>query len=202
MTAGPTGECELADPYDVAELARCMAVTPATARRYLRRAITLPDGRKVYGWPPGAAHGRLLEHQLRDKLAAQLGGITEAVLPYGRADVLTATAVFEVERHRSWRHGAQQVLAYSAQTGLPPAVALFGPIHHDDLLSLYLKLRGDPYHGNAGALALWWWNGYGWEHVSSRTRCRNMPAPRDQQDGGSHVRKDDAYDRESCWRPG
>lgn len=176
MAASPAPDPD-ADSYDVAQLARRMDVAPATARRYLRRTISLPDGRTIYGWPPGAAHGHLLEHQLRDKLAAQLYGVTEAVLPYGRADVLTATAVFEVEPRRSWRHGAQQVLSYSAQTGLPPALALFGAIHHDNLLRLYLKLRGDPYHGNAGALALWWWTGYSWEHISSRTRCRNMPVP-------------------------
>ena len=51
------------------------------------------------------AGGQLLEHRLRDKLAAQLGGITEANLPYGRPDVLTATAVFEVEPAKNWRHG-------------------------------------------------------------------------------------------------
>ena len=101
------------------ELARLMGIAPSTARKYLRRAVTLPDGRQVTGWPPGTAGGRLLEHQLRDKLAAQLGGITEAALPYGRPDVLTASAVFEVEPARQWRHGVRQVLAYPAQTGLP-----------------------------------------------------------------------------------
>lgn len=167
-----------ADPYDIAEMARRMDVAPATARRYLREAVTLPDGRQVTGWPPGAAGGRLLEHRLRDRLAAQLGGITEANLPYGRPDVLTAKAVFEVERARNWRHGVRQVLAYSAQTSLPPAIALFGAINRDALLQLYLKLRGDMYRGNAGAIALWWWGGASWTPVSSRKQCRNMPVPR------------------------
>ena len=155
-----------------------MDVSPAAvARRYLRRTITLPDGREITGWPPGTARGRLLEHKLRDKLAAQLGGITEANLPYGRPDVLTATAVFEVEAAKNWRHGVSQVLSYSAQSGLPPAIALFGAIHHDALLKLYLKIRDCLGRANYGAIALWWWAGVGWTPISSRSRCRNMPAP-------------------------
>jgi hypothetical protein len=159
----------------IEDLAARMDVAPAAARRYLRRSITLPDGRQITGWPPGTAGGQLEEHRLRDKLAAQLHGITEACLPYGRADVLIATAVFEVERAKKWRNGVRQVLAYSAQTGLPPAIALFGVIHHDDLLALYLKTRRRAYASAAGTVALWWWNGGTWEHISSRSRCRNMP---------------------------
>jgi hypothetical protein len=65
-------------------------------------------------------------------------------------------------------------MAYSAQTGVPPALALFGTIHHDALLKLYLKIRGDRWHGNAGAIALWWWTGHTWTPISSRTRCVNI----------------------------
>jgi hypothetical protein len=100
-----------------------MGVTPETARSYHRETVILPDGRRIAGWPPGAASGQLLEHRLRDNLATQLGGITEAQLPYGRADVLTKDTVFEVEPAENWRHGVRQVLAYAAQVGLPPAVA-------------------------------------------------------------------------------
>lgn len=40
------------------------------------------------------------EYRVRDDLARQVGGLTEAHLPLGFADVLTAQAVFEVEpRH-------------------------------------------------------------------------------------------------------
>jgi hypothetical protein len=71
------------------------------------------------------------------------------------ADALTAKAVFEVEPARNWRHSVRQVLACSAQAGLPPAAALFGVIRHD---ALYLKLRGDVQGSNVGpAVALWWW---------------------------------------------
>jgi len=55
-----------------------MDVTSRTARRYQRATVQLPDGRHIYGWPPGTAPSRLLEHRLRDELAAQLHGITEA----------------------------------------------------------------------------------------------------------------------------
>ena len=162
-------------------------VTAGTVRRYLRGQITLPDGRQITGQQPGTAGGQLEEHRLRDKLAEQLHGTTEAVLPYGRADVLTAKAVFEVERYRTWRNGARQALAYSAQTGLPPALALFGTIHRDDLLKLYLKLRADMWHGSTGAIALWWWTGHSWADISSRTRCVNMPHGW-QKTGGRTVR--------------
>jgi hypothetical protein len=69
-----------------------MGVSPATAPRHLRKAVTLPDGRQIAGQAPAVSGGKLPEHELRDKLASQLDGITEAVLPYGRADVLTRLA--------------------------------------------------------------------------------------------------------------
>jgi hypothetical protein len=177
VTTAPVPDADPADPYDVAKLARRMDISAATARRYARRAVTIPDGRQITGWPPGMAGGQLLEHRLRDKLAAQLGGITEANMPYGRPDVLTATTVFEVEPAKNWRHGVSQVLSYSAQTGLPPAIALFGAIHHDTLLKLYLKIRDGMGRANYGTIALWWWAGAAWTPISSRARCRNMPAP-------------------------
>jgi hypothetical protein len=146
-----------------------MHVSTATVRRYLRSHVTLPDGSVIHGSVPGASAVTLTEHHLRDALARQLGGITEACLPYGRADVMTPTAVFEVEPYRSWRNGIRQALGYSAQCGLPPGVALFGKVHHEALLKLYLRLRdGRP------PIALWWWNGGRWESIGSRKACRNM----------------------------
>lgn len=175
MTMPPNTRADRPDTLDLQGRAARLDLTSATTRRYLRRTITLSDGREFTGWPPGTASARLEEHRLRDKLAFQLGGITEANLPYGRADVLTTTAVFEVEPSKNWRHGVQQALAYSAQTGLPPAIALFGAIHHTDLLKRYIQLRGDWWRDNASTIALWWWTGQTWAHISSRTRCRNMP---------------------------
>jgi len=176
MTMPPDTRAHRPDTQDRQGRTARIDVTSATTRRYLRRTITLADGREFTGWPPGTASARLEEHRLRDKLASQLGGITEANLPYGRADVLTTTAVFEVERADNWRQGVRQVLAYSAQTGLPPAIALFGAIHHTDLLKRYLKLRSDWWRDTCTPIALWWWAGHAWTHISSRTRCRNMPA--------------------------
>jgi hypothetical protein len=97
LSAADPAAPRTADPHDTAELTRLTGVTPETARSYLRVTVILPDGRQITGWPPGAAGGQLLEHRLLDKLATQLGGITEAQLPYGRADVLTKDTVFEVE---------------------------------------------------------------------------------------------------------
>lgn len=154
----------------VSELASAMNVSAATARQYLRMSVTLPDGRIIKGSAPGMSACTLKEHVLRDLLADQLHGITEACLPYGRADVMTAAAVFEVETAAKWRTGVRQVLAYSAQCGLPPALALFGQIHYADLAKLYIKLRdGRP------PVSLWWWSGHSWNQISSRRACRSMP---------------------------
>jgi hypothetical protein len=159
-------------PEELEKLAARLDVAPSTARRYLRASITLPDGRVITGQLPGCAGVTVTEHRLRDELASQLRGITEASLPYGRADVMTAAAVFEVETAANWRTGMRQVLAYSAQCGLPPALALFGKAHRDEVLELYLRLRdGKP------PVQLWWHSGYGWQHITSRRVCRNMRAP-------------------------
>lgn len=139
--------------------------------RYTKQWITLPDGRSVYGRMPGRSSVTLVEHLLRDDLARQIRGVTEAVLPYGRPDVLTADAVFEVEPATNWRGGVRQVLAYAAQTGLPPHVALFGEAHSTHVVKLYLKLRdGRP------PITLWWYSGLKWTKINSRRRCTNMPS--------------------------
>ena len=83
---------------------------------------------------------------------------------------------FEVEPAKNWRHGGGQVLGYSVQVGLLPEIALFGAIHHDALLTLYLKIRDGMGRANYGAVALWWWDGAAWTPISSRARCRNIPA--------------------------
>lgn len=158
------------NPEDVAEVAARMQISPATARRYMREQVTLPDGRVITGHAPGASAVTLPEHDLRDRLAKQLGGITEASLPFGLADVLTANTVFEVEPCGSWRHGVRQALAYSAQTDLPPAVALFGRGTPGEVLKLYKELGG-----NWPPIGLWWWTGYTWTQVTSRRSCRFMP---------------------------
>jgi hypothetical protein len=143
--------------------------------RYTKRWVTLPDGRKLYGRVPGASSVVILEHRLRDDLARHVRGVTEAVLPYGRADVMTEQSVFEVEPAGSWRAGVRQVLAYAAQTGLPPSLALFGEAHRDLVLKIYLRLRdGSP------AIVLWWHNGWSWERITSRAACRNMKDPQSE----------------------
>ena len=144
----------------------------STIDQFTRRPITLPDGRIIFGKIPGHSGGRLVEHQLRDELARQLRGVTEAVLPYGRADVMTTDRVFEVEPASQWRHGVRQALAYYAQCGLLPAVALFGEAHSTQVLRIYLKLRD-----GAPAIELWWYAPGRWDRISSRAACRNQVAP-------------------------
>jgi hypothetical protein len=172
----PSADTPVTHAEQLAELAARLNMSPATARKYLRETVTLPDGRRIHGYPPGAAGGLLEEHRLRDELARQLGGITEAKLRYGRADVMTASAVFEVESRRSWRDGVRQVLAYSAQCGLPPALALFGVIRKDELLSLFQTIASRVHAVQEPRLDLWWHNGYRWQEITSRATCANMPA--------------------------
>jgi hypothetical protein len=131
--------------------------------------VRLLDGQMVRGRYPGASASVLREHRLRDELARQLRGATESVLPYGRADVLTATTVFEVEPENNWRHAVRRVLAYAAQYGKRPAVALFGAASRDTVTARYLRLRdGTP------PVELWWWSFGRWWHVSSRRASHTM----------------------------
>jgi hypothetical protein len=161
-----------------------------------RGSIQLPDGRPVAGIRPGLAGNRggasrdllrarrqgcpatetVEEHRVRDDLARQVGGLTEAVLPLGFADVATSQAVFEVEPRHSWREGARQVLAYSAQCGLPPALALFRAISREEMLAIFTELRAVDLPGlHAGSIALWWWTGQAWQQISSPELCADMP---------------------------
>lgn len=94
-------------------------------------------------------------------LARTVNGACEVVLPVGRADVASSTEIFEVEPVRSWRLGLRQVLAYAAQTGLNPGLALFGPAEHEPI---YLFLRD-----RLPSVSLWIWrSGLGWEKTTSR----------------------------------
>ena len=70
--------------------------------------------------------------------------------------MLTSTAVFEVEPRHSWREGARQVLAYSAQYGLPRALALFHAIPREEMLTIFTELRAIDLHGlHADFVGLW-----------------------------------------------
>lgn len=158
--------------------------------------ISLHDGRSISGLRPGhAGSGRgkslnllrareqgcpstetILEGQLRDDLARQVGGVVEARLPLGVADVVTSQAVFEVEPRHSWREGARQVLAYATQCGLPPALALFRALPADELLGIFNELRAVDLHGlNNPSIALWWWTGQTWQQITSPAACIDMP---------------------------
>jgi hypothetical protein len=135
----------------------------------IRPWIELPNGQAAKGSYPGMPKRQWLEHELSDVLAVQLRGVRELVLPYGRADVATASQIFEVESYTKWRFGMRQVLAYAAQTGLTPCLALFGPAHSKDVLRLYLKLRdGHP------PVELWWHRYDKWQHISRRLDCRTI----------------------------
>lgn len=130
-----------------------------------RPALTLPNGGSAIGqWPQdvvGTGEGPYIAN-----LASAVRGIAEVKLPAGRADVANETHVWEVEPVRSWRHGAQQAYAYSAMSGLLPALALFGAA---DYLSIYLQIRdGMP------PIQLWVWRGAQFERTTSRVSARRV----------------------------
>jgi len=66
------------------------------------------------------------ESRYRDLLARQVGGRIEVTLPFGRADVMTDTTVFEVEPVSSYAEGVRQALHYASQSGLRGALAAYG----------------------------------------------------------------------------
>jgi len=161
-----------------------------------RESLQLPDGRSINGIRPGLAGNRgrvsmdllqasrqgcpatetVEEYRVRDDLARQLGGLTEVNLPLGFADVATSLAVFEVEPRHSWREGARQVLAYSAQCGLPPAIALFRAIPAAEMLAIFTELRAVDLHGlHADLIDLWWWTGHAWRQITGPELCVDMP---------------------------
>jgi hypothetical protein len=140
--------------------------------KYGRRHITVPNGRIITGRIVGLSAVTLLEHTLRDELATEVRGVTEATVGYGRADVLTADTVFEVEPFGAWRHAVRQAIQYAAQTGCQPAVALFGDAHRDVVLDIYIRLRdGKPF------ISLWWYSDNRWRNIGSRRECRAMRKP-------------------------
>lgn len=124
-----------------------------------RPSITAPDGRIYRGiWPQNVRTPH--EGPYIVDLAKRVGGIPEATLPCGRADVCTNTDVFEVEPVSSWRSGARQAFSYSGMTGLAANLALFGDA---DYLDIYLRIR-DKMPG----LTLWRFNHGRWDPVRSR----------------------------------
>jgi hypothetical protein len=185
-------------PELVTQQERGQMIAAGTQGAEHRRAlIHLPGGRSISGFLAGHAGKRggesmdlflarqrgcpesetVQEYRLRDDLARQLGGLTEVRMPLGFADVATDRAVFEVEPHHSWQMGARQVLAYAAQCGLPPALALFRAIPEAKMLGIFNRLRAINLHGlcRSKFIDLWWWNGKGWEQITSPASCANMP---------------------------
>ena len=135
----------------------------------IRARLTLPDGSTAKASQPGQGRRVLEEHRLSDELAKQVDGVIELVLPYGRAEVATSTTVWEVERVSNWRDGVRQVLAYSVQSQLSPALGLFGVAPRAHVLDVYLRLRdGSP------PIALWWYKHGRWVQITSRRACTEV----------------------------
>ena len=75
----------------------------------------------------------------------------------------------------NWRHGVRQVLAYAAQVGLPPAVALFGTVAAERMLAVYEQLSGGQWATRPPVpVALWWWEERTWRPITGRGKCCDM----------------------------
>lgn len=128
--------------------------------------ITTPNGRSFYGRAPEDVVTSGEGPYIRS-LAVHVRGVAEFVLPCGRADVATATHIFEVEPAHQWRHGGHQAFAYSAMTGCIPVLALFGP---NDYENIYVRIRDRVKAG----LELWAFDGLKWHAVTSRALAKQI----------------------------
>jgi hypothetical protein len=99
---------------------------------------------------PRSARTTLPESHYRDMLARQVRGRTEVTLPFGRADVVTDTTVYEVEPAARWTAGIAQALQYAAQVPQRGAIALYGD--EVPLAKVRARLASLP----APGLELWW----------------------------------------------
>jgi hypothetical protein len=112
------------------------------------------------------------ESHYRDLLAKQVDGQVEVRLPFGRADVLTDTTVYEVEPTRRWRLGAAQALQYAAQIPQRGALALYG--NPEALADAYSELEALP----PPRIELWWLDGERFVRVDSLGQaCSYVPTP-------------------------
>lgn len=92
------------------------------------------------------------ESHYRDLLAKQVGGRTEVRLPFGRADVMTDTTVWEVEPASHYPAGVRQALQYAIQSGLRGALAAYGqPAKAEKVFAHLAKLPGP-------GVDLWWFH--------------------------------------------
>jgi hypothetical protein len=114
--------------------------------------------------------GNQPESFYRDLLAAQVGGTTELILPFGRADVVTAGTVYEVEPVIHWRDGVRQVLSYAAQCSRRPALALYGK--PTIAVRVWTELERIPGPG----VELWWLVGSTFASIPSEERAAEVQA--------------------------
>lgn len=109
------------------------------------------------------------ESVVRDHLNLTLRGRVEVAVPFGRVDIVTDTHVFEVEPFATWRHGARQALAYSAQTGLRPAVAVYGDMSPAWVDEMFESCRD--------MLDVWVLDDDRWAHITAKHQTRWCSPP-------------------------
>lgn len=96
--------------YDVDELmtkCRVKKSTYFTAKAKFLKLGLLPEWFEV-------REVKRIEKQIRERLQANLSGLSEISTPVGRIDLLTDTEIIEVKRFGDWKAALGQILIYSA----------------------------------------------------------------------------------------
>jgi DNA-binding CsgD family transcriptional regulator len=112
------------------------------------------------------------ETPYRDELAAQVGGVVELLMPFGRADVATQTDVFEVEPADRWSTGLQQAAAYGVLSGRRPNLAIYAEtiIPVEKAVRIFEAMADLP-----TPIGLWIRGPNGWTTVERRPRSAWEP---------------------------
>lgn len=175
LSAADPAAPRTADPHDTAELTRLTGVTPETARSYLRVTVILPDGRR------SPAGHRERQAASSSSTASWTNSPPSSAASPRRNCPTAAPTCSRRTRFSRWsqrknsRHGVRQVLAYAAQVGLPPAVALFGTVAAERMLAVYEQLSGGQWATRPPVpVALWWWDKLTWRPITGRGKCRDM----------------------------
>ncbi|MBE9018893.1 hypothetical protein C7Y66_10995 [Chroococcidiopsis sp. CCALA 051] len=105
----PSGDRNL--EYSVSAIASELGLSKGAVSKAIR---TLEQGRLIEPGVFSTSSNNNLECQIRNRLHAVLGGLTEVTTPAGRIDLLTEAEIIEVKAIKDWKAALGQVLIYSA----------------------------------------------------------------------------------------
>lgn len=83
------------------------------------------------------------ESVVRDHFAARYAHPQiEVRTTFGRIDVVADGFAIEVEPFGRWKHGVRQAFAYAKETGLSPAIAIYGDMTPEEATRIYRLCAG------------------------------------------------------------